>query len=78
MSNIEVMYSVYYKKDRAKRFHPSTFCGSIFYGSLFHPWVVSLERTEDRRQKTRLRLQASARQAEVVKNKELSAGCLRI
>jgi hypothetical protein len=28
--NVEVMYSVYFIKDWAKRFHPSTFCGSIF------------------------------------------------
>ena len=39
MSNVEVMNSacrellcrtVYFKKDRAQRFYPSTFCGSIF------------------------------------------------
>jgi len=30
MSNIEVRYSVYFKKDRAQRFYPSTFCGSTF------------------------------------------------
>jgi hypothetical protein len=30
MSNVEVRYSVYLKKDRAQRFYPSTFCGSIF------------------------------------------------
>ena len=28
--NVEVMNSVYFKKDWAKRFHPSTFCGSLF------------------------------------------------
>jgi len=30
MSNVEVMYSAYFKKDWAKRFHPSIFCGSLF------------------------------------------------
>ena len=37
MPNIEGRYSVYFKKDLAKRFHPSTFnirC-SIFCGSRF-------------------------------------------
>ncbi len=30
MSNIEVRYSVYFKKDRAQRSYPSKFCGSLF------------------------------------------------
>jgi hypothetical protein len=36
MANVEGMYSVHYKKDRAQRFYPSKFCGSKFCGSLFN------------------------------------------
>ena len=36
ISNVECrrnVFSLFYKKDRAQRFHPSIFCGSIFCGS---------------------------------------------